>query len=123
MNEQLQQALTELCAKLGTTVEHLWEVLIKQAYISGITNTIVIAIWTVALVFGFKFVHRKTTVPPKTEENEYPSAEWEDEGKVVSWCIWSFFLIIIISVIGCEAEGIIGSLFNPEYWALTKLIH
>lgn len=33
MNEQTEKLLREIAAKIGTTGEHLWGVLIQQAYI------------------------------------------------------------------------------------------
>ena len=38
MNQQLQQELADLASKLGTTTEHLWNVLVRRAYIDGFTH-------------------------------------------------------------------------------------
>ena len=123
MNEQLQQALTELCAKLGTTVEHIWGVLIKQAYITGAVNIAVIIGWALFCIWSYRLVQKKTTVPKKTTEDNYPSADWGEEGKVIAWIFWGFITGLGICIAGCEASSIIGSLFNPEYWALTQIVH
>ena len=122
MNEQIQQALTELCTKLGTTVEHLWTVLIRQAYISGITNIVAITIWTTVCVWSFRFIQKKTTVPQKTETDQYPVADWHDEGKGIAWIIWGLATILFLLTAGSWASDIIGSLFNAEYWALKQLL-
>lgn len=122
MNEQLQQALTELCDKLGTTVEHLWTVLIRQAYISGTTNLVTILVCGLACVWSFKFVHKKTKTPPATEDDRYPCAEWEDEAGGVAWVVWAILTFSYLLGVVYSAESIIGSLFNPEYWALKQLI-
>ena len=122
MNEQLQQALTELCAKLGTTVEHLWTVLIRQAYISGVVDLFAILIWTLFCVWSFRFAQKKTTVPEKTQGDQYLMADWEEEGKVIAWVVWGAIVGIFLLTAGCSASSIIGSLFNPEYWALKQLI-
>jgi hypothetical protein len=35
VNDELQKELAALAAKLGVSVEHLWGVLVRQAYIDG----------------------------------------------------------------------------------------
>lgn len=50
MNEQVLALLTQLAEKLGTTVEHLWSVLVKQAFISTTVNLL---IYSLLLILGF----------------------------------------------------------------------
>lgn len=38
MNDNTRQLLEQLAVKLGTTVEHLWGVLIRQAPVSGLIS-------------------------------------------------------------------------------------
>jgi hypothetical protein len=38
MNEELGKQLAALSAKIGVSVEHLWSVLIRQAFIEGFTS-------------------------------------------------------------------------------------
>lgn len=123
MNEQTEKLIRELAEKLGTTVDHLWGVLIRQAGISGITNLIVCAAWAAMLVWGYKLIRRKTAVPPKTKENEWPHAEWDaGDGQALAWAIWGIATIITALVVGCNLEYIIGALANPEYWALKQIV-
>ena len=122
MNETTDKLIRDLAEKLGTTADHLWGVLCRQATISGITNLFVIGVWAVMLVCAFKFVRRKTTAPPKTEEDRYPHAEWDDEGKAIAWVILAAATIITTLIVGCNLEYIIGSLLNPEYWALKQIV-
>ncbi len=63
MSEKTEQLLRELAQKLGTTAEHLWGVLIKQAYVDSIIGIIV---FTLAALFAWwlwRFAVAKTTVP------------------------------------------------------------
>jgi hypothetical protein len=122
MNETTDKLIRDLAEKLGTTADHLWGVLCRQATISGITNLLVIGVWAALIVWGFKFVRSKTTAPPKTEEDRYPRAEWDEEGKVIAWLILGAATIITVLVVGSNLEYIVGSLLNPEYWALKQIV-
>ena len=123
MNETTDKLIRDLAEKLGTTADHLWGVLCRQATISGVTNLLVIGVWAILLVCAFKFVQRKTTTPLKTEEDRYPRAEWNEEGKAVAWVVFGAATIITVLTAGCNLEYIIGSLLNPEYWALKQIVH
>jgi hypothetical protein len=62
MNEHLQKELANLASKLGTTSEHLWGVLVRQAYIDGLSSLFVVTvclILTVITIVSFVFMHRK----------------------------------------------------------------
>lgn len=122
MNEQTSQLIRELAEKLGTTSEYLWQVLIKQAPISGAFNLLAIAFWVVLIVWGYRVVKRNTKKPPVTEADRYPSAQWCDEGAVIAWIIWTLAILWIAIVAGCNLEMIIASFFNPEYWALKQIL-
>lgn len=81
MDEKYYELLERIATKLGTTAEHLWGVMVKQAPISGITDLISIVVLIAAAFLWCKTVHRKTKTPP-----------------------------------------IASSFFNPEYWALMRLL-
>ena len=121
--KELTELLGQLAAKLGTTVEKLWAVLLKQAPISG-TIDLVICIGMVAFsVWVFRFVNRKTTVHEIVDGTwKNKEADWDEEGKVFAWiAVGAMFLLTIICV-ATEAENITAAFFNPEYWALTKIL-
>jgi len=122
MNETTEKLIRDLAEKLGTTADHLWGVLCRQAPISGITNLLVIGAWATLIIWGFKLLSRKTKTPPKTEKDPYPSAEWEGDGMALAWAIWGIGALITMLVVGCALEGIAGSLLNPEYWALKQIV-
>ena len=68
MNPNLSGTVTNilmtLAEKLGTTVEYLWGVLIKQAFIEGIVNTIEVVIVSIILFVIYRFckhIHIKIT--------------------------------------------------------------
>jgi hypothetical protein len=122
MNEQNEKLVRELAEKLGTTVEHLWEVLIRQASITAISNGIIIALLALAIGWAYKFVRAKTTCPPSTENDRYPSAEWEYEGAGLAWALLGFGALIALVFTLCGIHEIATCLLNPEYWALKQVL-
>lgn len=122
MNEATEKLIRELAEKLGTTADHLWGVLCRQAIISGVTNLIVLGVWFFIIVWGYKIVARKTKCPPKTETNPYPVSEWNGEGVACAWLVWGFLAGVSILIAGLSLEYVVGSLLNPEYWALNKIV-
>jgi len=123
MDENTLQALTALANKLGTTTEYLWSVLLKQAPITGLID-LGVMIGLVVMTYGwFRFVQRKTTTPPATEEDRYPRAAWTEEvGIAFAWASVGLWVLIDIFVIACALATTIAALFNPEYWALMQIL-
>jgi len=115
MNEQQTELLRELAAKFGTTAEHLWGVLVKQAPISSTVDLLVIAGWMVLLGIG-AFLIRKNTKPD-------PDGGYrDDELKMIMWTVWGLCFFVFTSVAGCSMALIISGFFNPEYWALQQIM-
>lgn len=122
MDEKFQQLIEALAAKLGTTAEHFWGVLVRQAPISGAVDLVLCVVIAAVTVWWVALVKRKTTCPPETETNRYPKAEWRDEGAFLAWLVTVIFGVsALLSVIG-SAQGIVAAFANPEYWALKQLV-
>lgn len=124
MNEETSKLIQQLADKLGTTAEHLWAVLCRQAPISATVDS-VLCIAAVAAAWGaFRLVQRKTTrVKTKSESGyERESAEWEDEPAFLAWLLWIVLAVIACAIIVTSASGIAAGFVNPEYWALKQII-
>lgn len=107
MNEQTQQLIEKLAEKLGTTAEHLWGALIKQAPISSTVDLISIAICAAALVAAFNIIKSKV----------------EDEDfAVIVWSAWGSIAFLIAMASLCILNRIVAGFFNPEYWAIKEII-
>lgn len=116
--EKLTSLLEELAIKLNTTTEHLWTVLIYQAKISVITNILwiitMIVLGIVILKLHLKFLNK---------EGKRESIYDRENGYI-------FFIMVIISVMWFAFSiaafstfgDIISGIFNPEYWALHKIL-
>ena len=122
MDDKTLQALTTLAAKLGTTAEYLWGVLLRQAPITGAIDLAVMAAWVGMAVFLIRLVRRKTKTPAKTEEDRYPSAEWGEEGAVFSWAGAIGFALVAALIVGSQLSSVVAALANPEYWALKQIL-
>lgn len=114
--KELTELLGALAVKLGTTVDKLWSVLLKQAPISGTVDLVICIALVIASVFVFRFVNTKTT------EDEHGEADWDSDGKCFVWIGTAIFIAIAGALILCSVESIASAFFNPEYWALTKIL-
>jgi hypothetical protein len=122
MNDKTLELLTRLADKFGTTVDHLWGVLVKQASLEAVTE-ILLAIAVVALwLWAFRFVTAKTKTPAETPEDRYPHAEWRNEVAFVAWLIVAVGLLIALVQVSIATTTGITALLNPEYWALKQLL-
>jgi hypothetical protein len=113
MNEELGKKLAELAARLGTTVEHLWGVLIRQAYIDGVSSLVtMLCALTVGFVAVLLFLHVR-----KDREKylgKYAPAFAE-------YFILAVVLFLVAGVAGSNLYWVISDFFNPEFYALRQL--
>jgi hypothetical protein len=122
MDQNTLQAMTALAQKLGTTAEHLWGVLLRQAPISGAIDLAFMAALVVACIVWWRAVISKTTERKRTDDDRYPRAEWAEEGAF--FAIASAVMLTLLTLILC-AEGFtmaVAAFVNPEYWALRQII-
>ena len=72
MSEELNKQLSDLASKLGVTVEHLWSVLVRQAYIDGISSlTTVISCVLLGVVVLWAFFYLRRKFKPAIEPKEH----------------------------------------------------
>jgi hypothetical protein len=122
MNENTEKLVRELAEKLGTTAEHLWGVLMRQAPIAAATDSVIAVIMIGVLWALYRLVRSKTTVPPKSDDDRYPSAEWREEGAFLSWLMLAIYAAITLVVTCCTIATVVTATINPEYWALKQLL-
>lgn len=124
MKEEILKFIEGLASKFGTTTEHLWLILIKQARIAAITNLIVIAAMLVA-GFGLFGIHKILSHPhPLFEfDTDLTITFYKRYGYkvivpfIVGIITWGIFLIGALAEIGNTITGI----YNPGYWALNDI--
>ena len=122
MDDKYQALIEALASKLGTTAEHIWGVLVRQAPISGIVDLVLCAVITAVTVWFVALVKRRTTTPQVTDEDRYPSAEWRDESAFLAWAVAIIAGVIALICVTGSAQGIAAAFANPEYWALKQLV-
>lgn len=122
MDDKTLQALNILADKLGTTAEYLWGVLIKQAFISGVVDAITLLSLAVAVVISGIFIYGKGKVPPKTQDDPYPHAEWDSEIQMMVWAFYLLAAAFVLVAISINLSTVVAAFMNPEYWALKQIL-
>lgn len=122
MDDKTAVLIEKLAEKLGTTAEHLWGVLLRQAPISGAVDLATAVVMVLAAVGLVRFVKEKTTKPAETKDDRYPRAEWAEEDAGFAWLGTVLYLITTGVVVTGSAQEIVAAFFNPEYWALSHIL-
>ena len=122
MNQQTTELLNTLAIKFGTTVEHLWAVLVKQAMISAAFNLGFTILAIVGLVFWLLLILSKFKVPLKTEENPHPESSWDADAKEFTYTITAVVTLALFITLSFAIYDTATAIHNPEYWALKQII-
>lgn len=116
MNPETVELLRELATQLGTTSEYLWRVMVHQAPISAIGTLIQMILVGVATYILIK-VHLRLS-------NREDNKNYEDSfGLGIVMIAAAVILGILIIACFFGIEDVINGFFNPEYWALDKILH
>ncbi|MED1742053.1 hypothetical protein P4U97_21585 [Bacillus swezeyi] len=114
--DKAMEYIDKLAAKLGVAAEHVYGVLVKQAFASGVTDSIIGFVFLMIAVIAGVII---TKVTIKIYGERY--CNWD--------CEWFFvvlavgLLVILPGVFGIYAitEGI-KALINPEYYAIKEIL-
>lgn len=113
MNNEIASVLETLATRLGTTVEYLWDILLKQAFLSAVMDLIQYVVIIFACILWIKKV--------KVFSAKISDDDWKEE----NW-IW---IAIISTILGLFVVAAFFSfpttfyaLVNPEYWALDRVL-
>lgn len=133
MNNETETLIRDLAKSLGTTVEHIYEVMTQQA-----KAEIVKSIWRIVFLLCFAFVLNLITGYVNYDEVQYKVIHHNqfDYNLVTEedWLPWNnivFGLVWLGSVIGwlitafnikADIETIIDNLMNPKYQALKDML-
>ena len=117
--EKLTELLAQLAAKFGTTVEHLWSIMIRQAYISSILDIIFYILFIINIIACYK-VYRYCYKTDKFDNSRYYNNE---ETLYIPMFLWALLSVILIIVMCTSITSTITGLINPEYWTLKQILH
>lgn len=108
MKEELLKRLDVLAAKVGVASEHMWGVLVRQAYIEGIS----VLVATLLVAIGSVFIWRQFV----KSNGAYDDLDvlWLIAG-TISTIIGIVFLVISVDLVPT-------AIFNPEYYALKQIL-
>ena len=111
MSASTEQLIRELAEKLGTTVEHLWGVLVKQAAVEAVISAVWVMLPTALGLLWIGWVLRSW----KHLKND----ELEQTAVVgVTLCV-----VVVLGIIAaCNLGTMITCMANPEYWALKEVL-
>jgi hypothetical protein len=119
MNDQIMEILRVLAEKFGTTTEFLWGVMIRQAYIHGVT-AIVCFLFTSVLVFGWNWVWWRA----KISNEEINSRDQGDRMFAIFMCRLGglLFSFIWVCFFLSGMFEVATALINPEYWVIQQVL-
>ena len=114
MNQEFTILIEKLATQLGQTAESMWHILIEQAKIAAITNYVCGGLFIIAaLIFLINGIIEQRKANKGKDDKVIC-------GELFASMIASPALILASFVFLLPA---ITATFNPEYWALQKLIN
>jgi len=118
VSEELNKQLSDLASKLGVTVEHLWSVLVRQAYIDGISSlTTVISCVLLGVVVLWAFFYLRRKFKPAIEPKEHFILTTEP----VQYMVLAIVLAVLLAVACNNFYWVISDFFSPEFYAWRQL--
>ncbi len=125
MDTNTADLLKQLADKFGTTVEHLWSVLVKQATVNACANALETALG-LGLIIAIGYFLRWLTKPRRKEaQDQYETGalcDWDDGWPVAISIILVVGVIVWLVVAGITVESVIVAINNPEYFALQEVL-
>lgn len=107
MSEETTKLIKELADKFGTTAEHLWEVLVKQAPITSAIHLTIFGVVLIAALISIPMAIYKT----------------RKDDEISLWVLPAAVFTMSSIILSCELLPIaLAGFFNPEFWALKQFI-
>jgi len=119
MDQKTLEALQALAAKLGTTAEYLWIVMVRQARVLFVVDLIMYALGGIALYALYKGIRACVEEDRKTNEKE-PGNDKVGLLLMMSLLIVCGFCIVLAMCF--YLPDTITKAINPEYWALQQIL-
>lgn len=114
MNQEVLSRLDALAAKLGVAANHLWGVLVRQAYVDAL-GSLLFALIAAALTYGFYRV-----VLYGRAEKWYDG--YDTELAVVGTGVVGVGLVVCVVIALVQLVAGIQNVANPEYFALRHVL-
>ena len=114
-SKELQEVLKVLADQFGTTVSHVWEILVKQQMVDSITTIAMIVAMAIICILSIIVLVRAKKY--SDEKNDYDSASVITSGVIA--IITGVLLVLIVPF--C-LDNIVTGFVNPEYGALMDIL-
>ena len=112
VTKAMNDALDVLAQRFGTTVAHLWDVVVRQVYVTALTNAIMAVTLGIASYWLYRLGQSRWAL---YKQDTYSMSDFT----------------AVLSFLGCGGAGVlavvnlinlIGRLLNPEFYALRFLL-
>jgi len=114
VTEATEKLIETLATKFGTTAEHLWGVLVRQAPISAGIDLTVWILFAAGVIWGWlRFLKVLRSLGPLEDSG--------DAGVAIGFVLTVASLILVLVAV-LTASTTAAAFFNPEYWALQQLL-
>ncbi len=113
LQEKIANLLETLATKLGTTIEHLWGVLINQAHVQVFKNIFIIITLIIVNTFVGKYAF-----------GLFKGKSLNDNDDFYPILILIIFITLLVSssIYGIRLTiDTFDAALNPEYWAFQKI--
>jgi hypothetical protein len=109
LSDKAYSILSSLADNLGTTLPHLWEVLIRQVVVEAWVGILSLPLVTLCVLLTFVFVKRWVNSKNAYDDRKFLYAPFAAIATVILGSVASFALTSVMSLV------------NPEYYALEKI--
>lgn len=110
VSEELLKRIDMLAQKMGTTIDHLWQVLVRQAYVEGYFAIFWIILEVFLVTIAVRYIGKSIDLDKKGNCS----------GSRGLASVVLAVLTIIFLLTACYQCSDISYLFNPEYYALNQ---
>lgn len=114
ISDELLKRLDLLAQKLGVTIEHLWQVLVRQAYIEAYFAIFWVILSVVLVTVACRYIVKTIDIAVKNNYDERLS------GRIVMSFVLGILALTSLMAALTQCSDF-GYLFNPEFYALDQV--
>lgn len=123
LSSQVGAVLDELGKRFGATGAHLWEVIVKQVYISAVTHYVIAALFVIASALCITVFIRAWSEWHKEKRDDENAYTYNDRVENAGNHLIPAGLVGLLLIVSSIFLGISGysRMVNPEYFALRSV--
>ena len=124
MAEQVTQIIDSICERLGVAAEYLYPLLVRQAYVDGITALLGCLLFPASIV-ALYFFYKHFFKPDKEGETRWDKCFRSDTELFVALPMAGLVVaatVALFASFGCIGTAI-SAFVNPEWYAITSILN